>query len=150
MENVDIIAQILVVIILMAFSAFFSGTETAFSALTKAQVQRIHHEKKKISSYLIRFIDEPRRFFITVLFGNTLVNIAFITITGSLIYHELLHDQHPAVAAIVSVSVQLIVLLLLGEITPKTFAVKHAEAIARVAALPLLFFPMSFFPSGGS
>lgn len=146
MENVDIIAQIILLIILMGFSAFFSGSETAFSALTKAQIQRIRNEKKGISAHIIRFIDEPRRFFITVLFGNTLVNIAFITITGSLIYHELLHDQHEAVATIISVTVQLIILLLFGEITPKTFAVKHAEGIARVASLPLLVFSYVIFP----
>ena len=75
--------------LLLLCSSFFSGSETALSALTKTQVHRIRGDKRKSSRAIINFLDEPRRLFITVLFGNTLVNMAFISITGSLIYNDL-------------------------------------------------------------
>ena len=64
--------------LLLLCSSFFSGSETALTALTMTQIQRIRGDKKKSSRAIIHFLDEPRRLFITVLFGNTLVNMAFI------------------------------------------------------------------------
>ena len=146
MEIINIFFHLLGLIFLMVCSAFFSGTETAFSALTKTQIQRLRHDKKKTSQFVIHFIDEPRKFFITVLFGNILVNIAFVTITGSLIYHQFFQGRNPALASACAVTVELIVLLIFGEITPKTYAMHHAEALSRIASYPLILFSNIIYP----
>ena len=130
----------------MGCSAFFSGSETALTALTKGQVQRIRGDGKKTSSTIINFLDEPRRLFITVLFGNTLVNMAFVSITGSLIFHNLFKRKNLWLAYVVAILVETLLLLMFGEITPKTYAVKHSERFARTVARPLWFFSRIIYP----
>ncbi len=132
--------------LLMVLSSFFSGSETALTALSKVETQRIKEDKKKTSRYIIKFLDEPRRLFITVLFGNTLVNMAFVSITGSLIFHNLFNGENPGLAYVVAILAETVILLIFGEITPKTYAIKHSERFSRVVARPLWFFSSIIYP----
>ncbi len=132
--------------LLLLLSAFFSGSETALSALSKIQIHRMRAEDGERRSDVIKFLDEPRRLFITVLFGNTLVNLAFISITGSLLLDTLLRGQNPAMAYVVIILLETVLLLIFGEITPKTFAIKHAEKLSRIVAPPLWFFSKLIYP----
>ena len=132
--------------LLMGGSSFFSGSETALTALSKAATQRIKADKKSTSRYIIRLLDEPRRLFITVLFGNTLVNMAFVSVTGSLIFNNLFKGENPGLAYIVAILVETIILLLFGEITSKTYAIKHSEKFSRAVARPLWLFSCFIYP----
>lgn len=146
MEISNLVIYGVVIALLMLCSAFFSGTETALSALTRTQVQRLRRKDKKGSSAVIRFLDEPRRLFITVLFGNTLVNMAFISLMGALIYQDIFQGGHPGAAYVVAIVVETTVLLLLGEITPKSFAIRNAESLSLRAAPALWAFSRLIFP----
>ncbi len=130
----------------MLCSSFFSGSETALTALTKLQVHRIRGDRKKSSRYIILFLDEPRRLFITVLFGNTLVNMAFVSITGSLIFNNLFRRENPGLAYVVAIMIETFLLLIFGEITAKTYAITHPERLARLVARPLWFFSSAIYP----
>jgi CBS domain containing-hemolysin-like protein len=132
--------------LLMVLSSFFSGSETALTALSKVETQRIREDKKKTSHYIVKFLDEPRRLFITVLFGNTLVNMAFVSIAGSLIFNNLFKGKNPGLAYIVAILIVTMILLIFGEITPKTYAIKHSERFSRVVARPLWFFSGVIYP----
>jgi putative hemolysin len=131
---------------LLVCSSFFSGSETALTALSKVQIHRIRGDKNKSSRSIVRFLDEPRRLFITVLFGNTLVNMAFVSITGSLIFNSLFKGENPGLAYIVAILIETFLLLIFGEITPKTYAIKHSERFARVVARPLWLFSRIIYP----
>ncbi len=146
MEFSSLILYFLLLVFLMTFSAFFSGSETALSALTRTQIQRMRRDGKKNSVAVIRFLDNPRRLFITVLFGNTLVNMAFISIMGALIYDELFKGRNLGMAYVAAIFIETTVLLLVGEITPKTFAIGNAERFSRFAAPLLWNFSRIIFP----
>jgi len=146
MNLTTLVFNILGLGLLLLFSAFFSGSETALSALSKIQIQRMRAEDGERRSAIIKFLDDPRRLFITVLFGNTLVNLAFISITGSLILGTLLREQNPAITYVVIILLETVLLLIFGEITPKTFAIKHAEKLSRIVAPPLWFFSKLIYP----
>ncbi len=131
---------------LMVCSSFFSGSETALTAFSKVATQRIKGDKKRTSRYIVKFLDEPRRLFITVLFGNTVVNMAFVSITGSLIFNNLFKGENPGLAYIVAILIETIILLIFGEITPKTYAIKHSERFSRAVAQPLWLFSSIIYP----
>ncbi|MEE2617858.1 MAG: DUF21 domain-containing protein, partial [Candidatus Poribacteria bacterium] len=71
--------------LLLLLSAFFSGSETALCALSKVQIERLRHQRGKSSTAIVSFVENPRRLFITILFGNTFVNTAFQAFTASAI-----------------------------------------------------------------
>lgn len=131
---------------LLLCSSFFSGSETALSALHKAQIQRIREDRKKSSDAIVNFLDEPRRLFITVLFGNTLVNMAFVSVTGSLIYSSIFKGRSSGLAFVIAVLTQTLLLLIFGEIPPKTYAIKHSEKFSRAVAQPLWVFSILIYP----
>ncbi|MFQ6042839.1 MAG: hemolysin family protein, partial [Candidatus Poribacteria bacterium] len=119
-----------------------SSSETALTSLTKVQIQMMREDNRKSSLAIVNFLDNPRRLFITVLLGNTFVNIAFVSIT-SVMLSDLLGK---AAASIATILIDTIVLLIIGEITPKTYAIRHAERFSLIVARPLWFFSMLIAP----
>jgi putative hemolysin len=146
MSAVNLLFRLVGLGLLMVLSSFFSGSETALTALSKVEVQRIRGDKKKSSQSIKKFLDDPRRLFITVLFGNTLVNMAFVSILGSLIFNHLFQGENLGLAYIAAIMIETLLLLIFGEITPKTYAIKYTERFARTAARPLWFFSHIIFP----
>jgi len=146
MDVADIFSNLIGLTFLLFLSSFFSGSETALTALSMTQVHRLKEEKSKNSQAIIHFIDDPRRLFITVLFGNILVNMAFVSITGMLIFQALFKGANSVYASLVSIVFQTFILLIFGEITPKTYALNRPERFARVIAQPLWLFSVLIFP----
>lgn len=146
MSFFSIVSYFIGLTFLMLCSSFFSGSETALSALTKIQLQKFREDKRKSSVSIVNFLDNPRRLFITVLFGNTLVNMAFVSITGSLIYNHLFMGRNLGLAYVVAILTQTFLLLIFGEITPKTYAIKNSEKFSESVARPLWIFSQLIFP----
>lgn len=146
MNLFSVLAHFAGLTVLLLCSFFFSGSETALSALTKVQLQKYREDKKKSSAAIVKFLDNPRRLFITVLFGNILVNMAFVSITGSLIYNILFKGQNPVLTYVVAIMSQTFILLVFGEITPKTYAIKHSEKFSKSVAVPLWIFSQVIYP----
>jgi putative hemolysin len=142
--------------LLLCFSAFFSGSETALCALSRVQVERLRSDLRKSSRAIVNFVDNPRRLFITILLGNVFVNMAFATVTAEMIYSLFTPAATAPEAGItfgtsglaVTIATVVITFLLLvfGEVTPKTFAINHAEGFARFAARPLWGFSVLITP----
>ena len=120
---------------LLVLSGFFSGSETALCALTQVQIERIRIEKGSTSA-IVNFVDNPRRLFITVLFGNNLVNVAFAILMLSFIGNALPYSE--SMRFVIALVLNVSLMLIFGEMTPKTFAIKHAESFAKITA-PLLW-----------
>ncbi|MBN2245695.1 MAG: HlyC/CorC family transporter [Candidatus Aminicenantes bacterium] len=146
MDVADIFRNLVGLAFLLFLSAFFSSSETALTALTVTQVHKLKEERSKKSQAVIRFINDPRRLFISVLFGNILINMAFVSITGMLIFHVLFRGDDTAYASLVSIVFQTFILLIFGEITPKTYALNHPERLARMIAQPLWLFSILIYP----
>lgn len=151
MEISDFLPLFLGLGLLLGFSAFFSGSETALCALSKVQIERLRSEAKASSRAIVAFVDDPRRLFITILLGNVIVNIAFSTLTAALIYALFAGTAEVAgasgMAVVVATLAITIFLLIFGEITPKTYAIQHAEAFARVTARLLWGFSVVITPA---
>jgi Mg2+/Co2+ transporter CorB len=122
----DMLVRYGIQLVLLAGSAFFSGSETALFALTHVDLQQLRKQRHKHAETLHRLLDEPRRLIVSILCGNELVNIAAVAnMTGILV---LLYGE--AKAGLLSVLVMLPLLLLCGEVTPKTIAASNARRVS--------------------
>ena len=126
---------------LLLLSAFFSGSETALCALSRARVRRLRDSAGRRGRAVGRLLSAPARLFMTVLVGNTVVNVALSSIVAVLAL-DLLGERGVYVAILVST----FLLLVFGEITPKTFAVRNAEGFSLFASVPLGIFGRVIFP----
>ncbi len=136
---------LIVIVILIIFSAFFSSAETAFSSLNKVKLKSMAQGKK--SKKIERTVKLAENFDIvlsTLLIGNNIVNIASTSI-ATLFFTGLLGDNSD-LGATVSTIVMTIVVLIFGEITPKTVAKETAESYAIIIAPIVRFFVFLFYP----
>ena len=147
MEVVPLLPYLIGLPGLLVLSGFFSGSETALCALTQVQIERIRVEKGSTSA-IINFVDNPRRLFITVLLGNNLVNVAFAILMLSFIGRVL--PQYPeSIRFVIALVLNVFLMLIFGEMTPKTHAIKHAETFSKITAPLLWVFSVFISPLRG-
>jgi putative hemolysin len=125
--------------LLVLVSAFFSGSETALFSIGKVARNRLQQSDRTIERLVSSMLVSPRKLLVTVLLGNELTNIAISIATASML-SEALHGYGILERALLSASLVLPILLVFGEITPKTLAAQRPEAVARFVARPLLAF----------
>jgi len=130
----DMIARLVLQVVLLLGSAFFAGSETALFSLSRLDLQQLRRQHHPHSATLHALLDSPRRLIISILCGNQLVNIAAVAnATGILV---VLYGEERA--GVVSVLVMVPLLLLFGEITPKTVAVSNPVRVsAGLVAAPM-------------
>jgi CBS domain containing-hemolysin-like protein len=127
----DHLPLIALVAVLLCFSAFFSGSETAFFSLSRFSVAELEKGGTRRRS-IAALLRAPRMLLVTILFGNLLVNIAGTSAVTALAIK--LFGERGVGYAMLTMTV---LILLFGEITPKSLAMKNAVTFA-VAAVPLM------------
>ncbi|MCZ7613395.1 MAG: hemolysin family protein [Ignavibacteriaceae bacterium] len=132
--------QIIYLIILVALSAFFSGTELAFVVANKLKIE-VRARKNNIAALSAKyFINHPQNFFSTILIGNNIVNISYASLAT--VYLTSLFGWSELKILIVTT----IIILFLGEIFPKYFGRELADRLVLLTALPLRLASYVLFP----
>jgi CBS domain containing-hemolysin-like protein len=134
-------SDFLTLLTLLVFSGLFSGSETALTALSLARVNGLYKEKRRGAQALMRLKSKPTQMLITLLIGNNLVNVAASAI-ATVIAVERLGNLGPSVA----VGALTLVILMFGEVTPKSLALRYAERISLAVAPMILGFRWLVFP----
>ena len=136
--------SIIFMAVMVAFSAYFSATETAFSSLNKTRLKVLAEKGDKKAILALELSDKYDKMITSILIGNNIVNIAMTSVCTLLFVH-LLADAGATVSTIVST----VVVLIFGEITPKSLAKEMPEKFAMFSApflrvLMILLTPFSF------
>ena len=134
------IPHIAIMVVCLILSAYFSATETAFSTMSKTRIKTLAEKGNRRAALAVRLSDKYDKLLSTILIGNNIVNIALASL-GTLVFVGLLTEQGQEVASTISTAVITVVVLLVGEITPKTAAKNRPEKFAMFAA-PLIQFLM--------
>jgi putative hemolysin len=135
--------QIVLLVLLLCGSAFFSGAETTFSNITRRQIKQLKESKNKLSHLAFSLLKNQRKLLNCFLFGNMTVNVLFFAASSILIIN--VNKKSPAAGAIIAI-VTFAAVLLLGEILPKSMAYANSKTLCVVFALPAYFFMKIFTP----
>ncbi|MFA6170471.1 MAG: hemolysin family protein [Candidatus Margulisiibacteriota bacterium] len=143
--------ELLVMILLLMMSAFFSASETAITSLSRLKIKGLLEKKARGAIALSLLKEKPGDFLSTILIGNNLVNTAAAAVATSLTISIFERSGAGEMAYAVGLATGLMTffLLVFGEITPKTVAIHNAERVALMAApiiyfLKFLFQPIAF------
>ena len=125
----DYMGSILAMVICIAMSAYFSATETAFSSLNKTRLKVLADNGNRRAALTLKLAGNYDKLISTILIGNNIVNILVASI-GTLLFVGLYGDM----GATISTVVVTVVVLIFGEITPKSVAKDAPERFAMVSA----------------
>jgi len=129
------------IIICLVMSAFFSSTETALTSLTELKINHLVHEKGEKAKALELWLLHPNKVLNTILIGNNIFNIL-----GSVLAAEVANMMFESTPITLVTGVMTLMVLIFGEITPKTFAKHNAEMFSLFAIKILRLFYTIFYP----
>ena len=139
----------LLIVILIMFSAFFSGTEIAYTSVNRMRLKRMAEDGSRVAGLAVKLSDRFESALTAILVGNNFVNIGASAVSTTIaIGIAATFDNESAQSLAVTVSTVIITILILifGEIVPKVVCKQNSERMAKLFAYPLAFFTIIFSP----
>jgi CBS domain containing-hemolysin-like protein len=133
--------QIFILVVLLFFSGFFSSAETALFSISRVKARHLGKMAGRTNLLIMRMKEDPHRLLATILIGNNLVNIGASSLATAL---ALEYFQDRAVGIVTGVMTFLI--LVFGEIFPKSIATRNNILISKIVILPIFWLSILFFP----
>ena len=133
--------SIIAIVVLVTFSAYFSATETAFTSLNKIRLKNMAGDGDKKAKDVLEISDNYDNLLSTILVGNNLVNLAISSI-ATVMFLEL----YPKYGATIATAVATVIVLIFGEISPKSLAKESPERFAMFSAPIIRFFMLILKP----
>ncbi len=141
--------MLLVILICIVLSAYFSATETAFSTFNKIRMKTLAEKGNKKAEKVLKLSDNYDTLLSTILIGNNIVNILAASLSTLFFANLLLGKVSEDMSATISTVVLTVIVLIFGEVSPKTVAKKRPEGFVLFAAplinaLVIIFTPITF------
>lgn len=137
----DLALQITAITILVICSAYFSATETAFTSVNRIRIKNMAGEGDKRAKLVLKLIEKYDKLLTTILIGNNLVNIAMTAVATVLFIG--IYGRYGATVATIVIT---LIVLVFGEISPKSLAKESAEKFALMTAPLINFFVLVLSP----
>jgi putative hemolysin len=138
--------KLIFLFILILSSAFFSGSEVALFSLDRNKLD-LNGNKGLINRYLLNLLDAPKRLLVTILVGNTIINVGAsilaVSIALDIIFQTGASQNIVLTIQIITLTVLIVII---GELLPKILATKNPLGFARFAAIPLFWINVILFP----
>jgi CBS domain containing-hemolysin-like protein len=128
-------------LILLLLSGFFSSAETALFSISQTRARHLAKEKDRTYQLIKRMKDDPHRLLTTILIGNNVVNVA-----ASAIATALTINLFANYAVGLATGVMTFLILVFGEVIPKSFATRNNVLIARLTIFPIYWMSLLFYP----
>jgi CBS domain containing-hemolysin-like protein len=136
-----LVDQVVVLIVLLLLSGFFSSAETALFSISKAKAIHLAKQKGPANKLIKKMKDDPHRLLSTILIGNNLVNVGASAIATAIAIG--LVANH---AVGIAIGIMTFLILIFGEIFPKSIATRNNILIARFVIFPLYWLSLLFTP----
>lgn len=119
------VTQLIILFILLSLSAFFSSAETALMSVNKLRMRTLADDDVRGSKKVMKLIEEPTKMLSAILIGNNIVNL-----TASSLSTSLAMDHFNSAGVGIATGILTLLILVFGEITPKSLATIHSEKLA--------------------
>jgi len=146
--SLDILFSLIVIIILLLFSALISGSEIAYFSMNPVQLKDLQSKNSANNKIIISLLELPKRLLATILITNNFVNVGIVILSSYVSSTLFNFSEYPVLGFIFEVLVITTLILLFGEIMPKIFANQNPVLFASFMARPMkvllkLFYPLS-------
>ncbi len=139
--DITLAVELVALVLLLGLSAFFSSSETSLFSLSSTQLQQMRRDRNPRLGLIEELLSEPRRLIATILIGNELVNVSASVLSATIVI-----DLFGAANSWLNVLIMVPLLLLFGEITPKTLALANNVKFATLQSRYLDLFARFISP----
>jgi CBS domain containing-hemolysin-like protein len=136
-----LISKIILIFFSLSLAAFFSGAQTVLFALGHAKLQQLKAAHHPGAPLVQELLDKPRRLYLSTLVGSLFFTVAFAVLSTSLCV-SLIGNQGIWIAILIMVPL----IIFLGEVLPRTFALSHSEQYSLIIAKPITAFIKALLP----
>jgi Mg2+/Co2+ transporter CorB len=136
-----VLLTFIIIVVLLAISAFFSGSETAITAVSRGKMHQLEKDGSRAASYVNMLVGDRENVIGAILLGNT-----FINILASSLATAVLSARYGERAVAITAVVMTLVILIFVEVLPKTLAIARTDRFALFVAWPLRFFVILLAP----
>jgi len=133
--------ELLLFVVLLGMSAFFSSSETSLFSLNSVQIEKMRADGNPRVALISQLLSEPRRLIVTILIGNEFVNVAASVLSAAMVIH-----LFGAENKLFNLFIMVPILLIFGEITPKTLAIRNNVTFASYQSRPIDWFARLIAP----
>lgn len=133
--------QILILIVLLILSGFFSSAETALFSISKAKAIHMAKKKGRIHALIMKMKEDPHRLLSTILIGNNIVNVGASALATAVTINLVSSN-----AVGIATGIMTFLILIFGEIFPKSIATRNNVLIAEIVILPIFWLSILFYP----
>lgn len=142
--DVQLTIEISIILVLIIFSAFFSGSETGLTAASRAKLHKLKIEGNKNASKAWKLRNQKNKLISSILLGNNIVNIL-----ASALMTKLMITHFAEAGVLYATLIMTALLLIFAEVLPKTYAIQNAEKVAMLVSpaftwLVKLFSPITY------
>ncbi len=137
---------IIVVVILLFFSAMISGSEVAYFSLGPQHISKLREQPSRKEQLVLKLLEKPERLLASILITNNFINVGIVIIASFVTGTLLSFSDSPLLGFVIQVIVITFMLLLFGEIIPKVYANRFAPQFARWMVFPLIALDKAFQP----
>ncbi len=135
------INQLILLLILLLFSGFFSSAETALFSISQTRARHLAKQNQRSYQMIKRMKDDPHKLLTTILIGNNVVNVAASSIAASLAI-----GMFENYAVGLATLIMTFLILVFGEVIPKSFATRNNILIAKLTIFPIYWMSIIFIP----
>ncbi len=139
----DTYGEIILLIILIGLSGFFSASETALTAFKSNNLEDVEDEHPKVAELLRKWLKKPNEMLTGILLGNNIVNILASSIATAVTF-AMIGSSGRAIAMVTLCMT--VVILIFGEITPKVVAKNYSSKVAMLVILPIYYVSLLTLP----
>jgi len=134
--------QVVVLLVLLVLSGFFSSAETALFSISKTKARHLSKKKGKTYQLIKRMKDDPHRLLTTILIGNNIVNVAAAAMATALVMTII-----PNHAVGIATGIMTLLILVFGEVLPKSIATRNNVLIATIIIYPIYWLSILLYPA---
>lgn len=132
--------SLIIILVCIVLSAFFSATETAYTSFNRTKMKNLAAEGNKKAAKVLKMSESYDKLLSTILVGNNIVNITLSSVATVMFIKLLVNPSVAPYASTISTAIVTVVVLIFGEITPKSVAKDHPEGFAMAVSGILNFF----------
>ena len=133
--------QIIILIVLLALSGFFSSAETSLFSISRTRIRYLAKEDDRFFKLIEKMRENPHKLLTTILIGNNIVNVGAAALATSVVM-----DLFPNHAVGLATGIMTFLILVFGEVIPKSLATRNNVLIAKIAIYPIYWCSLLFFP----